>query len=387
MSANSYFKCYPSDFLNGVIGLSAQEIGVYAVLMMQQYDRRAGVPENIRALAARCMLRPTVATAIVGRLIEAGKVVLKDGLWSNPRAAREIELLNSSATVSQQNGTRGGRKPKGKGNEINDGQNLELTRKEPDTRSQIPEAPNGAARAGATREGASPVDGRPAAEPSGDLAKRFETRILEAAPSLAAAYARSPGLFDLSPVHRWLTAGCDLEGEIIAPIAGWFARNPGRPAPRSWRFFDSMVTEAAANRFQRPTTASSADPGHGKPFDANGRPAPWNSEPIRCLDQQYRTAGFDPGKPDTLFDPQDPAFRKLWFYAIQGFRERGHWQTTNWGPNPDQPGCLIPEAFLEMVKAGEYDPRGIAARPVPRAPLPEMVSGDKFSPSGRERHH
>lgn len=382
MSANSYFKCYPSDFLNGVIGLSAQEIGVYAVLMMQQYDRRGGVPENVRALAARCMLRPTVAAGIVGRLIEAGKLVLKDGLWSNPRAAREIDLLNSSATVSQQNGTRGGRKPKGKTNEINGGQNLELTQKEPDTRYQKPEAPNGAARACATREGASPGD-----EPSPDLAKRFEQRILEAAPTLSVAYARSPGLFDLSPVHRWLGAGCDLETEIIAPIAGWFARNPGKAPPRTWKFFDGMVTDAAANRFQRPVAAGSADPGHGKPFDAHGRPAPWNSEQKRCLDEQYRTAGFDPGKPDTLFDPADPAYRRLWWSALKLWNEQGLWQTTNWGPKPDQPGCLIPASFLEMVKAGEYDPRGIAARPVPRAPLPEMVSGDKFSPSGRERHH
>lgn len=39
MSGVPRFDCYPSDFLNGIIGLNADEIAIYTVVMMLQYDR------------------------------------------------------------------------------------------------------------------------------------------------------------------------------------------------------------------------------------------------------------------------------------------------------------------------------------------------------------
>lgn len=339
MSANAYFKCYPSDFLNGIIGLTAPEIAVYTVTMMMQYDRREPVRPNVRAIAARCSLRPGIVTAAISSLIEAGKLVATASGWSNPRAAREIEILNSSATISQQNGNRGGRKQNGKANEINDPPNPERTQSEPVTRSQKPEAPNGAAGAGTpththTREG------------TGDLAKQFEARVLASSPALNAAYARSPGLYDLSPVHRWLAAGYDLEADILPPVLAHFAR--GATVPRSWAYFQAAVTEAAEKRAAMTPKPFEAPRGPTFPFDEHGR---------RLKDGPHVTVYFGTLRhPGELHLAEAVNARSNWIAAVREFRKTGQWCRQLLGPTPDEPGHYVPARAIERADEAAVTP-------------------------------
>ena len=43
MTGVSRFDCFPSDFLNGMIGMTADQIAVYWVVILLQYDRGEAV--------------------------------------------------------------------------------------------------------------------------------------------------------------------------------------------------------------------------------------------------------------------------------------------------------------------------------------------------------
>ena len=76
MAGVSRFDCYPSDFLNGIIGLTADEIAAYTVIMMLQYDRGEAVPyagrERVRLSVRSGLPKGRLATA-VAKLIDIGK--------------------------------------------------------------------------------------------------------------------------------------------------------------------------------------------------------------------------------------------------------------------------------------------------------------------------
>lgn len=100
MKAAPYFRCFPSDFLSGVAGMTAEEIGVYAVIIMLIYDRGKAVPDDVGRLAWQCRLSRSRATAVVNRLIDIGKIVRTEAGLMNPRAAEELERM---AEISRKN--------------------------------------------------------------------------------------------------------------------------------------------------------------------------------------------------------------------------------------------------------------------------------------------
>jgi hypothetical protein len=95
MSGVSRFDCYPSDFLNGIIGLTADQIAAYTVLMMLQYDR--GVPVQYvgreRELSVRAGLPKGRLGKAVAALIEFKKLGLSDsGALFDPKCRSGTRL-------------------------------------------------------------------------------------------------------------------------------------------------------------------------------------------------------------------------------------------------------------------------------------------------------
>lgn len=96
-----YFSFYPADFMNGVRGLSAQEVGVYTMLLCRIYEENGPVEYHVRRLATYCGMREATFDKVVGTLIDLGKIHLTDGMLCNRRAEAEIakranDLKNSS---------------------------------------------------------------------------------------------------------------------------------------------------------------------------------------------------------------------------------------------------------------------------------------------------
>lgn len=96
-----YFSFYPADFMNGVRGLSAQEIGVYTMLLCRIYEENGPVEFNELRLSTYCGMRQVTFSKVVEKLVDLGKLTIVDGMLSNTRAEVEIskranDLKNSS---------------------------------------------------------------------------------------------------------------------------------------------------------------------------------------------------------------------------------------------------------------------------------------------------
>lgn len=85
-----YFKFYPSDFMHGVRGLSAQEVGVYTMLLCRIYEEDGPVECHIVRLSTYCGMRENTFKQVLDKLIVLGKLTLKNGMISNARSEAEI---------------------------------------------------------------------------------------------------------------------------------------------------------------------------------------------------------------------------------------------------------------------------------------------------------
>lgn len=90
MTRVPYFNFYPSDFMNGVRGLTAQEVGVYTMLLCRIYEESGPVEYHVRRLATYCGMREATFAAVVDKLVDLDKIQLVDGRLTNRRADGEI---------------------------------------------------------------------------------------------------------------------------------------------------------------------------------------------------------------------------------------------------------------------------------------------------------
>lgn len=97
----SWFKFYPADFMNGVRGLSAQEVGLYTMLLARIYEENGPVEYHPLRLSTYCGMREATFVKTLEKLLALGKITLRDGMLSNGRAEEEIsnrshDLKNAS---------------------------------------------------------------------------------------------------------------------------------------------------------------------------------------------------------------------------------------------------------------------------------------------------
>jgi uncharacterized protein YdaU (DUF1376 family) len=85
-----YFRLYPADFMGGVRGMSAQEIGVYMMLLCRMYEENGPIEYHVLRLSTYCGMRQKTFEAVAEKLIALGKITLENGMMFNDRAEREI---------------------------------------------------------------------------------------------------------------------------------------------------------------------------------------------------------------------------------------------------------------------------------------------------------
>lgn len=102
MSGPPWFKCFPSDFLNGVLDLTPDELAVYTVCIMRMYDEGKPIPDDAERIARRVNMRMTTCKKVLNSLCDAGKLTRRDGVLTNIRVEKENksrqELSQKSAT-------------------------------------------------------------------------------------------------------------------------------------------------------------------------------------------------------------------------------------------------------------------------------------------------
>jgi uncharacterized protein YdaU (DUF1376 family) len=85
-----FFRFYPSDFMGGVRGMSAQEVGLYTMLLCRMYEESGPIEDHALRLATYCGMREKTFTATLEKLIALGKIKRRDGTLFNDRAESEI---------------------------------------------------------------------------------------------------------------------------------------------------------------------------------------------------------------------------------------------------------------------------------------------------------
>lgn len=85
-----YFRFYPSDFMRGIRGLSAQEAGLYVMLLCRMYEESGPLENHALRLSTYCGMRLATFEKTLDRLVALGKITVTDGMLFNDRAAIEI---------------------------------------------------------------------------------------------------------------------------------------------------------------------------------------------------------------------------------------------------------------------------------------------------------
>ena len=90
MSAESWFKFFPSDWLGGTAGLSAAERGVYVTLIAAIYDQGGPIKRDDARLARQCGLPKAGFVRALQALVDLGKIEIEGCDLTNSRAKREL---------------------------------------------------------------------------------------------------------------------------------------------------------------------------------------------------------------------------------------------------------------------------------------------------------
>lgn len=85
-----YFRFYPSDFMRGVRGMTAQEVGLYTMLLCRMYEESGPIEDHALRLSTYCGMRQATFEKTLQKLVDLGKIIRQDGTLWNDRAEIEI---------------------------------------------------------------------------------------------------------------------------------------------------------------------------------------------------------------------------------------------------------------------------------------------------------
>lgn len=104
-----WYKRSGADFIHGTFGLTLEEKGAYSLCLDLIYEHDGPIPDDARWLAGICGVSVRKWNALRNRLIETGKLVVKDGGLANARALFEIEKAAKTQRNLVESGAKGGR--------------------------------------------------------------------------------------------------------------------------------------------------------------------------------------------------------------------------------------------------------------------------------------
>lgn len=99
-----YFDFYPTDFMHGVRGLTAQEVGIYTMILCRIYEENGPVEYHQARLSTYCGTSQATLEKVFARLVDLGKLDLSDGMVGNGRALKEIASRETRIKSNSQAG-------------------------------------------------------------------------------------------------------------------------------------------------------------------------------------------------------------------------------------------------------------------------------------------
>jgi uncharacterized protein YdaU (DUF1376 family) len=265
-----YFDFYPADFMNGVRGLSPQEVGVYTMILCRIYEESGPVEYHLIKLSTYCGMRPSSFEKVIKKLIELGKFTLCEGVLSNRRAETEIQNRSDKLKINKKAGEASAKKRKE--NQQENPTDVEHTFNQAE------------AEAEADKTTLSSVVNARAADCDFD---RLQEKLISAVGDNG---IQSHGAIVVGPIAELIAAGINLELDIIPTLRSVSSRRT-RPAS-SWAYFIPAIREAyerrigAAKGLPKPKPLENTDDAWSKRLDFARQRKIWSTVELGPLPGQ-----------------------------------------------------------------------------------------------------
>lgn len=291
MKKAPWVKWYPDQFLSGIAGLTAEEVGVYAFLLNLMYDRGGAITAELDRLGARLRMRPSSLLNVLRSLEDQDKIVMGDGYITNRRAETEIESREKILEKWQKNLSAPEQKI-GVRSKKNNGGGLPLG-----APPETPRAPETQIQNKKKKESMSP---KRATLNGVDYSEEFEAKVWQ-------PYPRKKGTSKHKAYQLWNMLNDANQQRVIAAIPLFAAEMKGREdsvIKHLERFISQRVYETYA--------VVSAE--------SNVVPLEWHKT----------------------------ATRDQWTRALKIYEMDSNWRSA-WGPKPGQDGCAVPQDLIEAL--------------------------------------
>lgn len=303
---DSFMPLWIADYAADTLHLTRDQHGGYLLLLMA-YWRNGGPLQADDATLAGIVRASSTEWRKLKPVLQRF-FVERDGLWTQKRADEELERAKRLVEARSAIGKMGGKasvesKQTGKQNST-DGSTDGSPDRQPNVKqnSTILPSPTTEERE-ASKQAREPAGATPNGTPEGLLAARiFKGLNMDASKAPPCLYAIG------RHAVPWVTAGCDIDLDIVPAILGILRRDNGQPMPKSAKYFDPVVREAAQKR----------------------RSGEMVAEAVKLPPREY-TAKWTSGD---------------WRSALR-MLQRGDGWSDRWGPRPGEPGCLVPQCYLD----------------------------------------
>ncbi|MEI2388122.1 DUF1376 domain-containing protein [Breoghania sp. JC706] len=290
MSGIPYFNFYPADFMNGVRGLSPQEVGVYTMLLCRIYEENGPVDLHYLRLSTYCGMRESTFRKVLGKLVELGKLEIRGDCLTNARA--ELEISNRADNL----------KNKKRAGEISAEKRQQKQRAAPTGVEQVPNDKN-------TNKNNTPLNPPEGdARPKVDLDQKFE-EFWQAYPKREGPNPKNPCVRKFKSAIK---AGAEPD-QMIQAARAYAAQMSGEPP----KFVAQTQTWLNQKRWQDCTDAAQRR----------------DAEQAVTLNGRTYTA---------------QSIKRVVFETLTGART---WPAEKLGPEPGKPGCAIPSELVTEVRA------------------------------------
>ena len=278
-----YVQWFQDDFLGGIRGMKAQEIGIYTVLLNEMYNRGAALDQSDERLARMCGADIRVFKRVLDDLIVDGKLIRLDcGLWN----MRCENAFTSRAEMLKKQSEAG--KTSAKNRRKNNGVVEQVLDERSTAVQPISEAQN-IYISEPKRSSSETSSDNPVREKKGKgYSEQFEAFWM--------AYPRTPTMSKSKAYDAFRKLHADERRACFEAVPGYkafLASKPDHPVMHATTFvnerrFEGFASEAAA--------------------------------------------------------PTDDA---TWTKRLKFGRSKGLWQASIWGPLPGTAGCLVPQTLIQ----------------------------------------
>ena len=276
---SDFYKMDPAAWDFGTASLSLEEEAAYLRIVNAIHKHKAPVPDNDRILAGlfRCSTRK--ARSLVNALVDAGKLIVDDGVILNNRALKDLKARGYLSNIRAEVGAKGGRARAEKAASCHNSQpfrehfatisgvemvtNHQRTDNEQDNKSLIYN--NAAEAIGSPR-----VEKR--REDSGDGSARdgsptLREQILEAMGHHPTGVTATGKIFgtqaDMAEVSRWLALPAITPENLIEEIRRVSAQKRG-PPPNTFSYYTKAIQRLSGELTKEALTPTVPDPQKGQ---------------------------------------------------------------------------------------------------------------------------